>query len=155
CTGPTRMLEFLRACGKLSDRKARLFGVACCRRISALFHDDRLGSALAIMERFAEEQATPADRKAARRAAQLVQQAGGGILAGRVSAAVFGLGQREAHWGALAAAHHAAEAWAAARTEWLSPEWRAELRVERADQGDLVRDLFGPEPFRPVEIDPL
>src|SRR5262245_51408732 len=91
CTDPQKMLGFLGARGLLTDRKARLFGVGCCRRIWPLFHDDRLREAVATVERLADDQATPADRKAARRAAQLVQQARGGILANRTSAAVFEL----------------------------------------------------------------
>jgi hypothetical protein len=38
CTNPTPMLEFLK--GKASDRKLKLFAVACCRRAGALLEHD-------------------------------------------------------------------------------------------------------------------
>ena len=39
CTDPTSMLEFLQ--GKVSERKLRLFAVACCRRAGALLEHDQ------------------------------------------------------------------------------------------------------------------
>jgi hypothetical protein len=52
CTDPTPMLEFLR--GKASDRKLRLFGVACCRRVPSLFPDEQSYNALDLVERFSD-----------------------------------------------------------------------------------------------------
>src|SRR5262245_46873194 len=51
CCDPTPMLEFLG--DKASDRKFRLFAVACCRRLWRLLDDDAR-SALEVAERCAE-----------------------------------------------------------------------------------------------------
>lgn len=52
CDDPTLMLDFIR--GRISERKARLFAVECCRRIWHLLTDQRCRTAVEAAERFAE-----------------------------------------------------------------------------------------------------
>src|SRR5262245_58200409 len=54
---PEKLLAFLR--GKVSERKLRLFGVACCRSIWPLFTDDQCRTAVKVVERYADGLATP------------------------------------------------------------------------------------------------
>jgi hypothetical protein len=62
CIHPREMLEFLR--GKASERKLRLFAVACCRQISHLIGTEDLARAVEVAEQFAEGQVTDERRKA-------------------------------------------------------------------------------------------
>jgi hypothetical protein len=57
CTEPKPMLDFLR--GRTSDRKRRLFAVACCRRIWHLMTDERSRKALELAERSADHPIAP------------------------------------------------------------------------------------------------
>lgn len=56
CADPTPMVNYLR--NKVSDRKLRLFAVACCKRMLHLMTDDAACNAVQIAERFADGLAT-------------------------------------------------------------------------------------------------
>ena len=65
CREPQKMLVFLRNTGKASDRKLRLFAVACLRRISHLFKHEDVRRTLEVANRFAEGGATDEELRAA------------------------------------------------------------------------------------------
>jgi hypothetical protein len=67
------MLTFL--LGTASDRKLRLFCVACCRRLWLLFRDDRSRRAIDIAERFADGVANIKSLRRAGRTADKVVEA--------------------------------------------------------------------------------
>jgi hypothetical protein len=126
CTDPERMLQFL--LGKATERKLRLFAVACCRHILHLLPDKRLHQAIEVAERFADGNATRDQLSASCRAAHLAR---------RLQAKVYGKAAADcANLMALNAA------WQAIRYS----------RLEELTQCHLLRDIFG-NPFRPVCLD--
>lgn len=65
CGDPRPMLEFLRPSGRASERKLRLFAVACCRDHWHYLSDERSRSSLEVTEQFAEAAKTVAELRAA------------------------------------------------------------------------------------------
>jgi hypothetical protein len=156
CPDPETLLQHLAAEKLLKQRKARLFAVACCRRIWHLLEDEGSRRAVQAAERLADGGASRHELDAACAAASIAQSI------------AFSLptddSNRQAHCARYCACisatfaalpdgrdasnhHYAATAKMWERTD--DPE--AELK-ERSAQADLVRCLFPPPPDHRVLI---
>jgi hypothetical protein len=162
CSDPTPMLEFLK--GKASDRKLRLFAVACCHLVCHLMPDERCRSAFEIAEHFADGKATQQELQAVADAA--FDSADDNSFA--TGHQPFALGQgiyaaaRAASYAAQRDAYVAADG--AARTIYLAvvgaagdPDVNLSARTAASYavkqlRRKLLLDIFNP--YRPVAVDP-
>jgi hypothetical protein len=161
CTYYGTMLQFLRDRGKSSDRKVRLFSVACCRRVAHLLPLDADRSALDLAERYAD---LPPDRGRFKAVMTKLRKARHGHQMHDAEEAASTAVSYCFHAGvALSSEGAAQKAYAALALEGymdppnVPPDY-ALLRAGRAavlaEQAALVRDIFG-NPFQPPpRIDP-
>jgi hypothetical protein len=157
---PDPMLDYVRQ--QAGDRKLRLFAVACCREVWDLL-DAPVRSAVEVVERYADGEATRKQIMAARAACQAAEKS-----AHRKRAGSVGQAAKAVYWTTkprigecvqtVCEDTAGAATTAAVQTAGLDPrDWddayeKAQTAVG-ARQADLLRDCFG-NPFRPVAVDP-
>src|SRR5262249_23936984 len=136
CADPMPMLEFIK--GKVSDRKLRLFAVACCRRVWEYIADERGRRAVELSERFAEGGVAPDELRLAFAAAFHL-----------AINTVFGRGSKRRHDQFLLAASSSANPIASDAAASTSHDllWQIERthrrRAEQRSQVEHIRCLTG------------
>jgi mannitol/fructose-specific phosphotransferase system IIA component (Ntr-type) len=152
CTNPREMMLVLESCGRLTERKARLLGVAVCRCIWDLLDDPRSWQAVEVAERFADGLASVQELEAAHAATEArFREAPALYWATEVRAAASRVSGETIREVIAIARGTDARAMAMAFHGDLNSEV---FDAERAAQGDLLRDIFGFGPFRSPCIDP-
>ncbi len=129
---------------RASDRKLRLFAVACCHRIWLLISNSSNQRAVEVAERFADGHAEPRELQDAYRETQSIWV----VLEFEDSDRA----REAASWSANATPAAAALSGARAAAEALG-DWRRPDRAEMTAQAVLMREIFG-NPFRPVAFSP-
>ncbi len=164
CIDPQSMLEFLRV--EASERKLRLFAVACCRRIWALFDKERHRRAVEVAEKYADGLANERELEFAkdgtgwwRKPAETTHSSGKVLHRTVMETASYVAGGN-----IRKAAPDVAKttAWIVGRvaSDAVPPrtiQTAETVRVAKASvqesQCNLLRCMFGPLPFRPLAFD--
>jgi hypothetical protein len=165
------MLEALQAAARASQRKVRLWSVACVRRVWPLLTDPRSRQAVEVAERYADGLARGSELRDSRVAADDAAQAVEAAFHARTGRHDYTAGQAAAvaahdtasyavfdprGESAVYATGHAAYAFAAscaAAGEAAEAHRNKAMAAEEAVQAVLLRDLFGPLLFREVRVD--
>jgi hypothetical protein len=169
---PTRLTQCERIAA--TERKVRLFAVACCRRIPALNSHATLAAVTDTVERFADRLATEEELRSAHLGADGIYDRAGetaddcesaeGLSENTVRWQAIHCAARAAYWASLPGELRteidhvpgladAAVGLALAGRDYEYDQVEAHAREERAVQAALFRDVFG-NPFRPVDFSP-
>jgi hypothetical protein len=175
CQKPQTMLEWLRDNRKASERKLRLFGYACVRRIWRLLADKNLWRAIEASERHADGFASNHELGVAVSAAHRVRRKGDDGWRAAYDVACYHPGM--AYMNASSAVLYVSSAVGRTAVPSVPPSHisyfdgdrlvseevpmnplraarNAAIDDEETTQTSLLRDVFGPLPFREIHIDP-
>jgi hypothetical protein len=149
CTDPQPMLEVVWE--KASDRRLRLFGCACVRRVWDLLLEEQSRTLVEVGELYADgfvdEQELSKDRQSSDDYLHDVDGGGSELV----------LPETEASHAACEVADRGAGIFTALYASRYASSAREEggrEQAERAAQAALLRDIFGPLPFRPAAVSP-
>ncbi len=151
CQEPQKMLASLRDSGKLSERKVRLFAVACCRLFWRLSPPEHSGAAALVSERYADGLATKGELKAARKRARSCEAAAARLDAYQAATGAASAAASAVWW--LTNGYQGPDPIVAAYTAHTRAGNRL-VDEQSREQAALLRDIFGPLPFRPVTLPP-
>jgi hypothetical protein len=148
CEDPVRMIRFLRS--KASERKRRLFAVACCRRLWDLFVHESSRAAVETAERLADGKVGEGDRIRAKEAALAPLPKVPDTQGERPGYLRYYVSNTPEYHSALAAV--AVLSPAAAFAARSAAQWSAGGPAEKAARCDLLRCIYYfPGRTRPIE----
>jgi hypothetical protein len=174
CRDPITMLDFLRASGKASDRKWRLFACACCRHVWDRFPDPRNRDLVAAAEEYPNGAFEDPEFHSAIVASSAVEGAcrdhpaywiakhlGRGFYKWPAAVSAFSVACKVL---SIAAGEHAREFEVETGVALVGARYGEAFRLpsplpegaqaEGRVLAGIVRDVFGPMPFRSTTIDP-
>lgn len=144
CNDEQRMLSWLRRTRRRSERQARLFAVACCRRIWAFLTHKESRRAVEVAQWYADGQVAQETLEAASTGAAQSYETSNLMYAAQIAAACTC--SEDGMTAAADGSDWASRAAAAVHAEH-TPAWGATLVAEQRAQAALLRHIIG-NPFR-------